>query len=412
MTEISGDEQIMTDSECPDVSPSPLGGLRVIEVSSFVAAPSAGLVLAQLGADVIRVDPLGGAADIDRWPVTADGASLFWAGLNRGKRSVALDLSSPEGREILQGLVTATGDGGGILVSNLSGKAWLSDEVLRRRRADLIHVQVLGLQDGSAAVDYTVSASAGVPGFTGPADHAGPVNSVLPTWDLCCGLHTAIAVLAGIRRRDQTGAGTHATVSLEEVAFTTLTSLGFLSEVLHTGADRARYGNYLFGSFGVDMRLADGTDVMVVALTKRQWASLIQVTGLTGVMGALAQHLKADFDRNADRFRHREVLTSLMRPWFAAKTMTELTRLFSGTGVLWSPYRRLSETVAELAAGRLPSISARADEGIGRNIATLGPISMGDRPATAPPAPTLGAHTDQVLAELFGAVPASPGLQA
>ncbi len=403
----------MTAPVPPEISPLPaslLHGLRVIEVSSFVAAPSAGLVLAQLGADVIRVDPVGGAADIDRWPVTADGASLFWAGLNRGKRSVTLDLSSAEGRESLQSLITApdegsTGKQGGILLSNLSGKSWLSDDALRQRRPDLIHVQVLGLHDGRPAVDYTVAASAGIPAFTGPADHAGPVNSVIPTWDLCCGLYTAIAVLAGVRQRDQSGTGTHATISLEEVAFSTLTSLGFLSEVLQSGADRDRYGNFLFGSFGVDLKLADGNDIMVVALTKRQWSSLVQVTGLADVIKALAEHLEADLDRNGERFRHREVLASLLRPWFAARTLPEVTELFGGTGVLWSPYRKLSEAITELAAGSLPAIAARDDAGIGRNIATVGPIQTDGRPATAPPTPALGAHTGEVLAEILGVHP-------
>jgi 2-methylfumaryl-CoA isomerase len=207
--------------------------------------------------------------------------------------------------------------------------------------------------------------------------------------------------LAGVRRRDQTGDGTYATVSLEDVAFSTLTSLGFLGEVLHTGADRPRYGNYLFGSFGVDMQLAEGRYVMVVALTERQWQSLVEVTELHDVVQALARHLDANFDRNEERFRHREVLASLIRPWFAARTLTDLTRQLSGTGVLWSPYRQLSEVIAEVADGSLPPISVRTDEGIGSNIATAGPIRL-DSERTVPPAsPALGAHTDQVLSELL-----------
>src|SRR6202161_2103402 len=82
----------------------PLHGLRVIEGSAFVAAPLGGMTLAQLGAEVIRFDQIGGGLDHRRWPVTADGESLFWAGLNKGKRSIELDLRSDRGRELASAL--------------------------------------------------------------------------------------------------------------------------------------------------------------------------------------------------------------------------------------------------------------------------------------------------------------------
>ena len=86
-----------------------LSGLSVIEASSFVASPSAGLYCAQMGAEVIRVDQVGGGPDFHRWPVTAKNDSLYWENLNRAKKSVALDLGRPQGRELLQALVRATG---------------------------------------------------------------------------------------------------------------------------------------------------------------------------------------------------------------------------------------------------------------------------------------------------------------
>src|SRR5947209_8947984 len=138
-----------------------LAGLRVVEVSSFVAAPTAGLTLRQLGAEVIRIDPVGGAADVTRWPLSPDGRSIYWAGLNRGKASVELDLSSTDGQGLLRELVCAPGPGNGILVSNVFGRPWLSDETLRAHRPDLVHVQVLGRPDGSPAVDYVVNAATG-----------------------------------------------------------------------------------------------------------------------------------------------------------------------------------------------------------------------------------------------------------
>ena len=90
-----------------------LSGMRVVEGSAFVAAPLGGMTLAQLGADVIRFDMIGGGLDYERWPVTADGTSLFWAGLNKGKRSIAVDLRSPRGQQILTDLICAPGDDNG-----------------------------------------------------------------------------------------------------------------------------------------------------------------------------------------------------------------------------------------------------------------------------------------------------------
>ena len=86
-----------------------LAGMRVVEIAAFIAAPMAGVTLAQMGAEVIRIDPIGGGLDYRRWPVTAGGSSLYWAGLNKGKRSVTLDLRSPAGRELAAALITAPG---------------------------------------------------------------------------------------------------------------------------------------------------------------------------------------------------------------------------------------------------------------------------------------------------------------
>src|SRR5690606_7378579 len=97
-----------------------LSGLRVIELSAFVAVPLGGMTLAQLGADVIRVDPKDGSVDLHRWPVTGEGHSLYWAGLNKGKRSVAIDTRSPRGQQLVLDLISGDGEEGGIVVTNLS----------------------------------------------------------------------------------------------------------------------------------------------------------------------------------------------------------------------------------------------------------------------------------------------------
>src|ERR1700722_471179 len=113
---------------------APLDGLTVIEISSFVAAPLGGMTLAQLGAEVIRIDPLGGGPDLGWWPLAPSGTSLYWTALNKGKRSVALNLRAAEGQRLLGDLLTATGSGGGIVLTNAPGRGLLAYPELARLR--------------------------------------------------------------------------------------------------------------------------------------------------------------------------------------------------------------------------------------------------------------------------------------
>ena len=115
-----------------------------------------------------RFDAIGGGLDFSRWPVTDEGTSLFWAGLNKGKRSIQLDLRNPEGRELVAEIITAPGPEAGIFLSNFPETGWLSDEALRARREDLIYVNIIGNPDESTAVDYTVNPSSGFAYATGP----------------------------------------------------------------------------------------------------------------------------------------------------------------------------------------------------------------------------------------------------
>jgi len=120
-----------------------LDGMRVIESSAFVAAPLAGMTLAQMGADVIRVDLPGGGLDYRRWPVTRDGVSLFWAGLNKGKKSIAVDMKSPEGRELVTRVITAPGEDAGMFITNLRVRGWMDHETLATHRPDRVSVTLL-----------------------------------------------------------------------------------------------------------------------------------------------------------------------------------------------------------------------------------------------------------------------------
>ena len=142
----------------------PLSDVRVVEVSAFIAAPLGGMTLAQLGADVIRIDQIGGNIDIARWPLAPDGSSLYWASLNKAKRSVCTGpRTSQRGQELAQALICAPGEGNGTLLTNLPGSGWMDYRTLAKKRADLIMLRLTGSSDGSQAIDYTVNSAAGFP---------------------------------------------------------------------------------------------------------------------------------------------------------------------------------------------------------------------------------------------------------
>jgi 2-methylfumaryl-CoA isomerase len=374
----------------------PLDGLTVVEVSSYVAAPLGGLTLAQLGAEVIRVDPIGGAADQGRWPLAPSGTSLFWTGMNKGKRSVTVNFRQPEGRQIVADLVRASGPGGGIVLTNAVGQAWLGYPDLARVRPDLIHLQILGYRDGRAAVDYTVNAETGFPLVTGPGTLEGPVNHVLPAWDVACGLYAAVGLLAAERRRGQSGAGSQITLALADVAMAVAGNLGFLAEA-QLGEDRPRIGNHLFGGMARDFRTADGQRIMLVALTKRHFADLGKVTGLADTFAELERLLGADFGTDGDRYRHREVIASLIEPWIAARPLADIEREFAGTSVLWSRYRKFTE----IDLTQNPLLAQISQPGVGSLLAPTSPLNL-EGADEVRPAPALGADTGPVLTSMLG----------
>jgi 2-methylfumaryl-CoA isomerase len=376
----------------------PLAGLSVVEVSSFVAAPLCGVTLNQLGAQVIRVDPIGGASDVKRWPLAADGTSIYWTGLNKGKRSVTIDLRSAEGQKLVQRLVV---EGDGVVVTN-AVLPWLSHDVLAAKRSDAIHVQLLGRGDGSTGVDYTVNAAIGYPLVTGPANHAGPINHVLPAWDVCCGLYAALAVVSAVHRRELSGAGARVTLALEDVALATAGNLGLLTEPQVNGTQRARLGNTIYGQYGQDFTSSDRVAFMVVLLTPRHFRDMVHVTGTGSAVAALAEALGVDFNVEGDRYRYRDVLSGLFAAWFADHTAEQVTAALSRTTVLFERYRTFAEVVQDPKVTGNPLFSRLNQPGVGDYLAAGLPAAFdGVHPASAA-APALGRDTADVLTENLG----------
>ena len=319
-----------------------LTGISLIEASSFVAAPSAGLYCAQLGIEVIRVDPIGGGPDFHRWPVTPDNRSLYWENLNRGKKSVALDLRRPEGQELLQTLVRTTGQ----FLTNFPVDGFLSHKLLAEGRPDLVTVRIMGWPDGKPAIDYTVNNAVGYPMLTGTGPE--PVNHVLPAWDLLSGAHAAFSLLALILRRTASGEGGKVRLPLSDVAIGTVANLGGIAEVLLGGRNRERLGNIVYGLFGRDFITSDRVRMMVVVVTPRQWENLVAILGLGEAIGAIERERGVSFAQDDSlRFAHSEVLFPLFEKAIGARIHADLAAMFDAGGIVHSEYRTMLDAARD-----------------------------------------------------------------
>ena len=382
-----------------------LSGLRVVEAAAFVAGPTGGVYLAQMGADVIRIDQIGGGPDYRRWPLTDHGDSLYWEGLNKAKRSIQIDLSRPQGRELAVALASAPGDEAGLFLTNFPVEGFLSHANLAACRPDIITARIMGWADGKPALDYTVNAAVGVPAMTGPVGDDRPVNAVLPAWDLLGGSWAAFAMVSALHRRRQTGEGAEIRVPLSDLAATSLSHLGFAAEAL-LQRDRGRLGNDLFGAFGRDFATADGQRIYLVAITPKQWRGLVAALGLGEAVAAVEVATGADFtaDEGA-RFTNRALLFPLFEAAMAAQTLAALGPRLDAAGVTWGPYQTLAEAVhgdARLftANPQFQTITHKS----GLTYPAAGPAATlaGEARGLLRPAPQLGADTDAVLAEVLG----------
>ncbi|MDE0726410.1 MAG: CoA transferase [Alphaproteobacteria bacterium] len=385
-----------------------LSGLRVIEGSAFIAAPSAGMTLAQLGAEVIRFDPLGGGLDYRRWPVTEQGDSLYWAGLNKGKKSFAVDIRNPRGRELLSQLICAPGENpenNGIFLTNFPTSGWMSYETLKAQRGDLIMVNIKGNRDGTSEVDYTVNPATGFPNLTGPVGEGAPVNHVLPAWDIATGLAAVNGILAADRHRRLTGEGQFISLALTDMAFATLGNLGFIGEAQINGAHRTATGNNLYGAFGRDFETKDGRRVMIVAITGRQWPALVETAGIASGVAEIEARRGLDMKREGDRYLATEDIAALLAPWCAEQDLAQLSATLTAGGVSWGPYQSVQQAVADdwRCSTDNPMFQEVEQPGIGTYLTPGSPLDFGAAPReTVRPAPALGQHTDQILAEILG----------
>ncbi|HWK27341.1 MAG TPA: CoA transferase [Solirubrobacter sp.] len=379
----------------------PLAGVRVVAVEQFGAGPWGTVQLADLGADVIKVEDPTTGGDVGRYvpPYQQDEDSLFFEALNRGKRSVSLDLRTAAGREVLQRLVAVSD----AVYSNLRGdrpaKLGLTYDALRGHNPRIVCCSLSGFgQTGpraaEGAYDYVIQGMAGWMSLTGGPD-APPTKSGLSLVDFCGGYVAALALLAGVWRARATGEGGDCDISLLETALALTNYVGTWAAT--AGYRPQRLADSAHPSIVPFQNLPTADGWIVVACAKEHlWAALCDA------IGEPALSTDERFSGFAAREANRETLVAHLRGVFARRTTDEWIEALSARGVPCGPVRDIAGALQDeqVAARGVVMEVEHPRLGTVRHVAS--PLRLDGRPPAVAPAPARGEHTREVLAELCG----------
>ena len=380
----------------------PLTGLRVLDLSRVLAGPYCTMLLADLGADVVKVEQPRSGDETRGWgPPFAGGEATYFLAVNRGKRSVALDLKDP-GDQAAARALAARSD---VVIHNfragVSQRLGLGYAELAELRPGIVHCTISGFgpgrsPHGRAGYDFVVQAESGLMSITGP--RPGPPSKVgVAVVDVLSGLHAAVGILAALRRRDATGAGADLEVTLLDSALAGLINVA--QAALVTGEEAGRFGNAHPSIVPYEpFEAADGW-IAVAAANDALWRRLCEVLE--------RPELAADerFAANDSRVRHRDELVAVLAPAFRARPAREWLDRLDAAGVPAGKVRGVREAFQAAARAGEPATVEVAHPTAGRIPLVRSPIrGAGVAPSPAPP-PLLGQHTAEVLAELDLPVP-------
>ena len=381
-----------------------LSGLRVIESSAFVAVPMAGMTLSQMGAEVIRFDRLEGGLDARRMPYSPSGSSLFWSGMNKGKKSIAVDMKNPEGKDLITNLITAPGKDAGLFLTNLKVKGWLDYETLSELRSDIIIVTLKGDRQGRPQVDYTVNPALGIPEITGHEGSTEPVANAIPAWDMIAGNMCVSSLLAAERYRLRHGVGQDVEIALKDVAAAAIGHLGMIADSTLNSDDRSKAGNALYGAYGKDFLCADGNRVMIIGLTSRQWSGILKATDTIEQFKNLENEKNINLNDEAIRWKWRHEITAILEPWFKTRAVEDFARDFDNTGLTWSVFRSVKEALEfdpDLSEDN-PLFKKIKQPEAGEFLVPRHPANFSKVDNTeAKGAPALGEHTEEILGDIL-----------
>lgn len=386
----------------------PLAGLKVLDLSRILAGPMCGQILADLGADVVKVERPGVGDDTRQWGppfLTADaagkpGPSAYYLSCNRGKRSLALDLSKPDARAVLDDLLR-TAD---VMLENFLpdtlAKLGLTAERLTELNPRLVSCSISGYgRTGPNAelpgYDLAIQASSGLMSITGERDGA-PMKVGVAISDVVTGLYAAVSVLSGLIARGMQGPGRQFDVALADCTLSALVNVAQSSLV--TGRRPQRFGNahpqiVPYESFAT----ADGHLVLAIG-ADRQWQRFCRA------IGREAWSDDVRFATNPARVAAREVLVPLVAAELRRRTTGDWERLLTEADVPHARIAHVDEALASEQAAARGMVREVVDDA-GRRVKLVGsPIHWPERPAAdqisrnaAPP--ELGAETDEVLRE-------------
>lgn len=385
----------------PDAPVSgPLAGIRVADFSRVLAGPHATMMLADLGADVIKVEsPEGDGTRQWSPPVNAIGQSTYFAGVNRGKRSVVCDLRTPEGREWALELAR-TAD---VVIENFKpgtmAKFGLDYETLAAANPGVVYCSISGFGDAAGAAlpgyDLLVQAVGGLMSITGEADGE-PMKVGVALVDILTGLNAVIGIQAALRARDTaesptSGAGQHVKVTLLGSLLSALANQA--SSTLETGESPSRLGNAHPSISPYETMQAKDQPLAVAVGTDAQFARLCEVLDIP----ELARDER--FVDNPSRVAHRVELRRLLEERLASRTAAEWTAAFTAVNIPAGRVNSIAqalELAESLGLDIIAETPAKAPDGAERSVRTIAtPIAFSRTPAQYTSAPPhLGEHTD------------------
>jgi CoA:oxalate CoA-transferase len=376
----------------------PLQGIRVADLSRVLAGPYCTMILADLGADVVKVERPGEGDETRGWgPPYAGGESAYYLSVNRNKRSCVLDLKDEGGRKAAVELCVRAD----VVIENFrpGGAAafGLGFEQLRRRNPGLVYCSISGFgldrePRDRPGYDFVAQAESGLMSITGPPD-GDPTKVGVAVVDVLAGVHAAVAVLAALRRRDQEGVGAHIEVPLLDTAFASLVNVA--SAALVTGDEARRYGNAHPHIVPYQpIRAADGW-VVVAAANDGLFRRLCSVLE--------RPDLPADerFASNSARVVNRDALLAELEDVFLRRDADGWVEALTAAGVPAGKIRGVLEGIGTAAAAGSSATSTIEHPTVGRLELVRSPIRLdGAALPIASPPPLLGEHTDDVLREI------------
>jgi formyl-CoA transferase len=391
--------------------PTALGHIRVLDLSRVLAGPWCSQNLADLGADVIKIERPGLGDDTRAWgPPYAPGAdgkptneAAYYLSANRGKRSVTVDIAHPEGQQLLREMVRDCD----VVIENFKvgqlKRYGLDYESLKAIKPDLVYCSITGFgQDGPyahrAGYDFLIQGMGGLMSVTGERDElpgGGPQKAGVALTDLMTGMYATVAILAALTHRDRTGAGQHIDMSLLDTQVAMLANVG--SNYLNSGKRPKRWGNAHANIVPYQTFACTDGHIIVAAGNDGQYQKFVQAGGRPELA------LDERFATNPLRVKNRDVLVPLLDAMVRERGRDEWIALLEAHGVPCGPINNLDEVFEnEQVLARGMQVDLPHPEA-GKVRLVRSPMKMSATPATSELAPPLlGQHTDEVLAEVLG----------